>query len=66
MVLDPATQNLWIIFSKGNASFEEEVDKAESTKSTTTETRTYNHDSEVWRGRLNQLWFDLNPEYAGQ
>ena len=59
MVLGPATQNLWIIFSKGNASFEEEVDKAESTKSTTTETRTYNHDSEVWRGRLNQLWFDL-------
>ena len=59
MVQDPATQNLWIIFSKGNASFEEEVDKAESTKSTTTETRTYNHDSEVWRGRLNQLWFDL-------
>lgn len=59
MVLDPATQNLWIIFSKGSASFEEEVEKAESTKSTTTETRTYNHDSEVWRGRLNQLWFDL-------
>ena len=59
MVLDPATQNLWIIFSKGNASFEEEVDKAESTKSTTTETRTYNHDSEVWRGRLSAIWFDL-------
>ena len=59
MVLDPATQNLWIIFSKGSASFEEEVEKAESTKSTTTETRTYNHDSDVWRGRLNQLWFDL-------
>lgn len=59
MVLDPATQNLWIIFSKGSASFEEEVEKAESTKSTTTETRTYNHDSEIWRGRLNQLWFDL-------
>ena len=59
MVLDPTTQNLWIIFSKGSASFEEEVEKAESTKSTTTETRTYNHDSEVWRGRLNQLWFDL-------
>lgn len=55
MVLDPATQNLWIIFSKGNASFEEEVDKAESTKSTTTETRTYNHDSEVWRGRLSAM-----------
>ena len=55
MVLDPATQNLWIIFSKGSASFEEEVEKAESTKSTTTETRTYNHDSEIWRGRLNQL-----------
>ena len=59
MVLDPATQNLWIIFSKGSASFEEEVEKAESTKSTTTETRTYNHDSEIWRGRLKQLWFDL-------
>ena len=59
MVLGPTTQNLWIIFSKGSASFEEEVEKAESTKSTTTETRTYNHDSEVWRGRLNQLWFDL-------
>ena len=59
MVLDPTTQNLWIIFSKGSASFEEEVEKAESTKSITTETRTYNHDSEVWRGRLNQLWFDL-------
>lgn len=59
MVLDPATQNLWIIFSQGSASFKEEVEKAESTKSTTTETRTYNHDSEVWRGRLNQLWFDL-------
>lgn len=37
-------------------SFEEEVEKAESTKSTTTETRTYNHDLEIWRGRLNQLW----------
>lgn len=62
MVLDPATQNLWIIFSKGEASFKEEVKKEESAKSTTTETRTYLHDSEVWRGRLNQLWFDLaNP-----
>ena len=59
MVLDPATQNLWIIFSKGSASFEEEVEKEESTKATTTEPRTYEHDSEVWRGRLNQLWFDL-------
>ena len=59
MVLDPDTQNLWIIFSKGSASFEEEVEKEESTKATTTEPRTYEHDSEVWRGRLNQLWFDL-------
>ncbi|MEY8685451.1 DUF6242 domain-containing protein [Bacteroides sp. AN502(2024)] len=59
MVLDPDTQNLWIIFSKGSASFKEKVEKKESTKSTTTETRTYSHDSEVWRGRLNQLWFDL-------
>jgi Zn-dependent M32 family carboxypeptidase len=37
----------------------EEVEKEESTKATTTEPRTYEHDSEVWRGRLNQLWFDL-------
>ena len=59
MVLDPNTQNLWIIFSKGNASFKEEVEKEESTKATTTETHTYEHGSEVWRGRLNQLWFDL-------
>jgi len=59
MVLDPNTQNLWIIFSKGSASFKEEVEKEESTKATTTETRTYTHESEVWRGRLNQLWFDL-------
>ena len=50
---------MWIIFSKGSASFKEEVEKEESTKATTTETRTYEHDSEVWRGRLNQLWFDL-------
>ena len=40
-------------------SIEEEVEKEESTKATTTEPRTYEHDSEVWRGRLNQLWFDL-------
>lgn len=66
MVLDPNTQNLWIIFSKGNASFKEEVKKEENTKTTTTETRTYEHDSEVWRGRLNQLWFDLDPKNAGK
>ena len=57
MVLDPDTQNLWIIFSKGSASFEEEVEKEESTKATTTEPRTYEHDLEVWRGRHNQQWF---------
>ncbi len=59
MVLDPNTQNLWIIFSKGSASFEEKVKEEKSIKATTTETRTYEHDSEVWCGRLNQLWFDL-------
>ena len=26
----------------------------------------YQYDSEVWRARLNQLWFDLDPEHAGQ
>ena len=26
----------------------------------------YSHDSEIWRARLNQLWFDKDPEHAGQ
>ena len=29
-------------------------------------THTYSHDSEIWRARLNQLWFDKDPEHAGQ
>lgn len=49
MVLDNAAHNIWIIFSKGEASF-----------STNTETtHTYTYGSEVWCARLNQLWFDL-------
>lgn len=61
MVLDANTQYIWIMFSKGTATFTEEIiKKDEKGKSeTTTATRTYNHEDEVWRGRLNQLWFNL-------
>ncbi len=66
MVLDPDTQNLWIIFSKGSASFEEEVEKEESTRQPQLKHAHMSHNSEVWRGRLNQLWFDKDPEHAGK
>lgn len=66
MVLDTENQYWWIIFSKGTASFEEVVETEDTSRATSTVTRTYNYDSEVWRGRLNQLWFDLDPEHAGQ
>jgi len=62
MVLDTNTQYIWIMFSKGTATFTEEIkkkdDKGET--GTVTETRTYTHEDEVWRGRLNQLWFNLH------
>lgn len=59
MVSDTLTHNLIFMFSGGEASFTEKVTVAESTKETTDVTRTYNYSSEVWSGRLNQLWFDL-------
>ncbi len=31
-----------------------------------TKTHTYTYESEVWRGRLNQLWFDKDPLNAGK
>ena len=45
-------KSIYILFSAGSAS----VDESHS----------YSYKSEVWRGRLNQLWFDLDPEHAGQ
>lgn len=65
MVLDYESQNIWIIFSKGTATFEEEVEDEEDT-TRATKTHSYPYGSEVWSGRLNQLWFDLDPEHAGQ
>lgn len=68
MVLDTANQYIWILFSQGEASFDEEVaddeDEEESTKSTIKQRYTYN--SEVWHGRLNQLWFELDRANAGK
>ena len=65
MVLDYNSQNVWIIFSKGTATFDEEVEDEEDT-TRATKPHSYSYGSEVWSGRLNQLWFDLDPEHAGQ
>ena len=62
-VIDNDNKNIYVLFSKGDASFEEEVEE-ESTKAT--KQRSYSYGSEVWSARLNQLWFDLDPEHAGQ
>lgn len=62
-VIDNDNKNIYVLFSKGDASFEEEVEE-ESTKAT--KQRNYSYGSEVWSGRLNQLWFDLDPGHAGQ
>lgn len=61
VIQDTEKQYIYILFGKeDNVSFKEKVTKKEGDKvTTTTETRTYRHDSEVWSGRLNQLWFDL-------
>lgn len=65
MVVDEEKQYLVFIFGKGTASFDEKVeDKEDTTRAT--ERRSYSYNSEVWRARLNQLWFDLDPEHAGQ
>ena len=62
-----ANNYLVFIFGKDdNVSFDEEVEKEDSSRATTTVKRPYSHNSEVWRGRLNQLWFDKDPEHAGK
>jgi hypothetical protein len=64
MVVDTQNHYLIFTFSKGTATFEEEVEEEDTTRAT--EHHSYSYDSEVWRARLNQLWFDLDPEHAGQ
>ena len=68
IVQDTENKFIYVLFGKEqNITFTEEVEKAEETRATESKVRgPYSHDSEVWRTRLNQLWFDLNPEYAGQ
>ncbi|QIU94117.1 DUF6242 domain-containing protein [Bacteroides faecium] len=61
VVQDTGEEFIYILFSKEeNLTFTEEVEKEEDTRATTPKDRgPYKHDSEVWRARLNQLWFDL-------
>ena len=67
-VLDEKNDYIYILFSGGTASFEEEVEDEEDEEksSKATKTHTYTYESEVWRGRLNQLWFDKDPLNAGK
>ena len=67
-VLDDKNDYIYILFSGGTASFEEEVEDEEDEEksSKATKTHTYTYESEVWRGRLNQLWFDKDPLNAGK
>ena len=68
VVQDVKENFIYILFSKEDGiTFTEEVEKEEETRATEPKDRgPYRHDSEVWSGRLNQLWFDLDPEHAGQ
>lgn len=55
VVQDTEKEYIYVLFGKETGvTFTEEVKKGE-----TVNRGPYNHDSEVWRGRLNQLWFDL-------
>ena len=57
-----ANNYLVFIFGKDdNVSFDEEVEKEDSSRKLLPQLKHahMSHDSEVWRGRLNQLWFDL-------
>ena len=68
VIQDTKNKYIYILFSEEtNITFEEEVEKKEDTRATEPKDRgPYKHDSEVWRGRLNQLWFDLDPANAGK
>ena len=68
VVQDKVEKFIYILFSREEGiTFTEEVEKEEETRATEPKDRgPYSHNSEVWRGRLNQLWFDLDPQRAGQ
>ena len=57
-VQDTKNEYIYILFgSESGITFSENIKVAGS--NTLVDRGPYNHDSEVWRGRLNQLWFDL-------
>ncbi len=68
VIQDMENKYIYVLFGKEtNVTFKEEVKKKEKTQATELKDRgPYNHDSEIWRGRLNQLWFDLDPTHAGE
>ena len=53
VVQDTENDYIYFLFSEGDVLESEN-------------THPYSHDSEIWRARLNQLWFDKDPEHAGQ
>ena len=55
VVQDTKNDYIYFLFSKGDVLLEEGEN-----------THPYSHDSEIWRARLNQLWFDKSPKHAGQ
>ena len=61
VIQDTKNEYIYFLFGKEtNVTFKEEVKKKEETRATEIKDRgPYSHDSEIWRGRLNQLWFDL-------
>ncbi len=53
VVLDTEKNNIYVLQSKGtNVTFTETVSGSDVTRGP------YSHDAEVWRGQLNQYWFD--------
>lgn len=67
VVQDTTNKYFYILFSKAdNVTFTEEIKTDDKSRGTSTVTHIYSHDAEVWRARLNQLWFDLDPTNAGK
>jgi hypothetical protein len=56
MVQDDATGYLIFMFGTEDVSFEQTT--LDQDNEEVTNTYNYNHGSEVWRARINQLWFD--------
>lgn len=65
VIVEPSTAHIWVLFGSGTATFKEIVEKTEKARATEEKEHTYTYKSEVWRGRLNQLWFDIaNGKYT--